>query len=291
MQAAMSLFGRLDDLAQSLRKAKAARDSDKKIELPDLDEQEILEDLHVQPLMQGVLPSGEVRIFGKYSESEINELMDWSGIFHEIARKDYKDYHVELQYLSELDQRILIRWQSEILFHLRLKLSHFRFRLNPGAPSKKLLYIDWLMTRHPLASKIRAERLFPGQDMPGLGIFNEIADFVFNLALGVGAKGAFNIPEYFHDAVLFHRQFRFYDPAREAFFRALIRDLRRHGARRISNALAEGRIRDQDGQEVHWVPGEMIHLIDPEFGDTIWSQDYFTRIVRHLKRIRFEMVE
>lgn len=287
----MSLFGRLDDARKFLKDKRQNRSSDKVFELPDLDDDDILDELHGRSLFTGTHPDGEVRIFNKFRESEIQELMDWSGITTEINLKGYKDFKIELQYLSELDQRILITSESEILFHLRLKLSHFRFRLNLGAPSRKLLYIDWLMTRHPKAHKIRPERLFPGQDMPGLGIFSEISDFVFNMALGVGAKGAFNIPEYFHDAVLFHRQFRFYEPAREAFFRALIRDLRKHGVRKISTALSEGRIKDQDGQEVNWEPGEMIHLIDPDFSDTIWTRDYFTRIVRHLKRLRFEMVD
>ena len=287
----MSLFGGLDDLTENLRRAKKKRSTDKNLILPELDEREILEELHSRSAIKGVLPDGEVQIFGKFSSNEISELLEWSGIFEELRRKNYTDYRVELQYLSELDQRILIKWNDEVLFHLRLKLSHFRFRLNAGAPSKKLLYIDWLMTRHPLQSKFRRERLFPGQDMPGLGIFGEISDFVFNMALGTGAKGAFNIPEYFHDAVLFHRQFRFYDPLREAFFRGLIRDLRKYGVRKISTALGEGKILDQSGQVASWVPAEMIHLIDADFADLIWTPEYFTRIIRQLKRIRFTMVE
>lgn len=287
----MSLFGWLDGARRRGRPdASGKRHSDKEIDLQDLDQEGLLEDLHAGHLVspEATAEPG-VRIFGKYTESEIHELMEWSGIFREIRRKGYEDWALELQFLSELDQRILIHAGTETLFQLRLKLSQFRFRLQPGAPTRKLLYIDWLMTRHPRSAHVRPERLFPGQTMPGLGIFPEVADFVFNLATGIGARGAFNVPEYFHDALLFHRQFRFYDPPREAFFRALIRDLRRYGARRISTALAEGSVRDQEGQEVRWVPGEMLHLLDPEFSDLIWSRDYFTKVVRQLKRVRFEL--
>jgi len=259
---------------------------DKRIELTGFDEVEINEDLHGGPLVRN---SEIPRIFAKYSESEIRELLDWSGIFGALKEKGYRKAEIELQYLSDQDQRIFLKEKGEILVHIRLKLSSFRFRLHPGAPQRKLLYIDWLMTRHPKVKSFKKEKLFPGQELPGLGIFTHITDFITNLALGVGAKGAFNIPEYFHDALLFHREFQFYDPVREAHFRALIRDLRKFGAREISKALGEGRIKNAEGEVLAWSPGEMISILDPELEEMIWTPEYFTRVVRELKRASYTM--
>lgn len=282
----MGLFGRLEDIFSDKKNKNQQQDSDKSIDLMDISNDELLDDLHAKPLLQGKI-GDKTYIFGKFSEQEIKELMEWSEVFQKIKFKGYEHFKLELQYLSDMDQRIFIKWEKEILVHIRLKLSHFRFRFSPGAPSRKLLYIDWLMTRDPKRKDKLKKPLFQGQDAPGLGIFNELADFIFNLALGLNVKGAFNIPEYFHDAVLFHRQFRFYDPQREAFFRALIRDLRKYGAREISDAFSQNRIYDQDNQIVNWVPGEMISIIDPEFSDFIWNKDYFMKVVRYLKRYQF----
>lgn len=269
-------------------KKRVVPDPDKRIELSGLDDMDLTDDLHTGPLITG----GPVpRIFAKYAEAEIHELMEWSGIFKALKEKGYIETHLELQYLSDQDQRIFVKEKTEILIHIRLKLSSFRFRLHPGAPQRKLLYIDWLMTRHPRIKQFKKEKLFPGQELPGLGIFTHITDFITNLALGVGAKGAFNIPEYFHDAVLFHREFQFYDPVREAHFRALIRDLRKYGAREISKALGEGRISNADGEVLAWSPGEMISILDPELEEMIWNPEYFTRVVRELKRISFRMTD
>lgn len=266
------------------------KESDKKIELMGLDPLEITEELHGGPLIQNT----EDKIFGKYSHAQVFELMSWSGIFAELEQKGYLEHHLEVQILSEKDQRIFVKTPinqvEEILIHIRLKLSDFLFRLHPGAPQRKLLYIDWLLTKHPRSKKVRPDRLFPGQEMPGLGIFGQISDFITNLALGVGAKGAFNIPEYFHDAVLFHREFRFYDPVREGLFRGMIRDLRAQGAREISKALSEGRIFNQNNEVVTWTPGEMISILDPDLEETIWSKEYYTRVIRELKRVRFKML-
>ncbi len=285
----MSWWSNSDKASARARQSDKQDANDKRIDLSQLDPIELNEDLGGGPLVRS--PDGEVRIFGKYAETEITELMDWSGIFEGIKDKGYDNMRIELQYLSDMDQRIFIKERDEVLVHIRLKLSHFRFRLHPGAPQKKLLYIDWLMTRHPRSRHVRPDRLFPGQDLPGLGIFAQIQDFITNLTLGVGARGAFNIPEYFHDALLFHRVFSFYDPAREVVFRALIRDLRKHGAREISRGLSEGRVINAENQVVRWTPGEMISAIDPELEELLWTPDYHTKVVRGLKRHRFSLLK
>ena len=285
---AKSLFHNSDRPTPPVKKE---TDSSKEFELFGLDQSELEEDLHGGPLIRENFSDGETRIFGKYTQEQVHMLMEWSGIFQALHDKGYSQTDVELQYLSDQDQRIFVREKDEVLIHIRLKLSSFHFRLHPGAPRKKLLYIDWLMTRHPHTKKLRRDRLFPGQDMPGLGIFGHISDFITNMALGVGAKGAFNIPEYFHDAVLFHRQFRFYDPVREAFFRALLRDLRKHGIREISHALSENRVISGHGDPVSWTPAEMISALDPELEETLWRGEFFTKVVRELKRNSFKILE
>ena len=151
-----------------------------------------------------------------------------------------------------------------------------------------MLFIDWLQTRHILA-KGRERFLFPGQDVPGLGIFNRIDHFLRNLVTQTHAYGGFNIPEYFHDALLFHRAFRFYDPAREAFFRALLRDLRVHGAREISRALSDGRIRDRKGAPMEWHGAEMLIFTYKPYADTVFDKRYYREVEKRLAELRFTL--
>ncbi|MBE7437247.1 MAG: hypothetical protein HS115_02240 [Spirochaetales bacterium] len=284
------MFRFTDKWSDRKKEATEVPASEKQLDLVGLEPGEIADDLGGGPLFQGQDSAGNTLIFGKFSHKEIHELMQWSGIFKAIESKGYGNFHLELQYLSEYDQRIFVKTGEDILIHIRLKLSNFRFRLHAGIPEKKLLYIDWLLTRNPLVKSFRKDRLFPGQDVPGLGIFSQMADFISNLALGVGARGAFNIPEYFHDALLFHREFSFYDPSRESQFRSLIRDLRRFGAREISRAFAEERIINQDHEIIRWTPGEMISTLEPDLDALLWNRDYFTRIVHEMKRIQFRIV-
>jgi hypothetical protein len=264
-------------------------DDPKGIDFTDLDPVDVNEDITGGPLI--IEKDGETLIFGRFSEKNISQMMRESGIVDALTQKGYKDLKTDLQYLSEMDQRIFIREHSEVLIHIRLKLSHFRFRFHKDLLPEKLLYIDWLLTQHPKSKRIREHRLFPGQKFPGLGIFPQIKEFISTLALGVGAKGAFNIPEYFHDAVLFHRDFTFYDPEREAFFRALIRDLHKYGIRKISNGLSDGSVRNSKNEKIGWDYGEMISVIDPPLKNTLWSYDYQKKVKRALKLYRFSISE
>ena len=62
----MGLFGDSD------KASRREGGSDKEIQLPNLEPLDIEEDLHGGPLIKN--PDGEVRIFGKFSETEIREL-------------------------------------------------------------------------------------------------------------------------------------------------------------------------------------------------------------------------
>ncbi len=228
-------------------------------------------------------------LFDRFTSSEINELMRWSGLYKAIEDKGFSDLSTICENRSGREQRITIQSENRTLAQICMKTAHFRFRLHEGSPRRKLLFIEWLLTENHALAKFDVERLFPGQNRPGLGVFSQFSDFITNLALGLQVEGCFNIPEYFHDALLFHRQFHFYIPRKEAFFRGLLRDLRSLGPRRISSALQEGKVLNQDGEAVEWPAGEMIAILDSDREVEIFSADYYTEVVRELKKIRFHL--
>lgn len=234
---------------------------------------------------------GKKELFsGRLTAEMASDLIIKSGIAEALRIKGYHKFTISLEHNDDKDERIFIKEGSEVLVHIRLKLSYFKFHRHAYVPALKMLFIDWLLTRHP-RGKFRTEKLFPGQDAPGLGIFSQIADLIRRIASITGALGAFNMPEYFHDALLFHREFHFYDPEKEAFFRCLIRDLRSYGARKISSALADARILDEKGQVVQWHGGEMISFLKEEKEREIFSTSYHTQVIQNMKRIKFTLAQ
>lgn len=223
------------------------------------------------------------------SQEQLWQVLEETGVVAAIRRRGYWPLQLETEFLTEKNHRFWLLWKNEKILHLRLHLSHFRLHRHPLMPAVKLLFIDWMQTRHVL-HKRELHHLFPGQDVPGLGIFPQLALFLRRLVVLTQASGGFNMPEYFHDAVLFHRAFRFYDPLREAFFRALLRDLRRHGVRAISQALQTGRVRDRDGRLCEWRSAEMLSFTHEPYAEVVFDRRYEQAVRGLMRQFSFRIV-
>lgn len=235
--------------------------------------------------------SGSQKLFlSTLTEAQLLESLEKTQIISELKDRGYHPVKLEIEFLTDRDHRFYLLFNGEKILHMRLRLSFFKLHRHPLMPAMKMLFIDWLQSRHVLKPQPGARGLFPGQDVPGLGIFNRIDHFLRNLVVQTQAYGGFNIPEYFHDALLFHRAFRFYDPTREAFFRALLRDLRGHGAREISRALSDGRVRDRNGKAMEWHGTEMLIFTHKPYAEAIFDKRYDRDVEKHMTGFKFTLV-
>ncbi len=261
--------------------------SEKRFDFQDLEEIDFADELPAATHF-----SGREKLFlGSLSREELWQALEDSHIIAAVRERGYWPISLETEFLTERDHRFYLLFRNEKILHMRLRLSFFRLHRHPLMPAMKMLFIDWMQSRHVLRGATHTRELFPGQDVPGLGIFSRIDIFLRNLVVATHAFGGFNIPEYFHDALLFHRAFRFYDPAREAFFRALMRDLRPHGAREISRALSEGRIRNRKNEVQEWHGAEMLIFTHKPYAESIFDKRYDREVERKMREFSFSLVK
>ncbi|WCL48240.1 hypothetical protein [Leptospira sp. GIMC2001] len=233
----------------------------------------------------------EEMVFGKFTKQEIFHLMDDSGLLDMLKDRGYSDYNIEIQVLSELDNRIFIKTnEGKVLVHIRLKYSDFSLKAYPDV--FKMVYIDWLLTQNiRFVPGTYSKPLFYGQEYPGLAIFVEITEFIRLLTKKIGAHGVFNIPEYFHDAVLFRNNFKFIDPIKEGQFRALIELSATHRVREVSNAIHNKKlVWSETGLEFEWFHGEMLTAIDPYLESIVFTEDYFKKVTEVRKNSLFSFL-
>jgi hypothetical protein len=63
------------------------------------------------------------------------------------------------------------------------------------------------------------KKQLPGQKYPGLGVGYEFHKMLITLAEEAGRDGLMDVPEHFHNAVMYHEGgFHFVSPQHEAFF-------------------------------------------------------------------------
>jgi hypothetical protein len=259
--------------------------SEKRFDFQDLEEIDFAEELQAATHFTS---DGKQLFLSTYTEQQLWQALEKAQIISELKSRGYYPVKLELEFLTERDHRFYLLFKTEKILHMRLRLSHFKLHRHPLMPAMKMLFIDWLQSRHVLKGQ-GSRGLFPGQDVPGLGIFNRIDIFLRNLVVDTHAYGGFNLPEYFHDALLFHRAFKFYDPAKEAFFRALLRDLHGHGAREISRALTDGRILDKKKQVMEWHGSEMLIFMQQSQAEAIFSDRYNRDVEQKMRDFKFTL--
>jgi hypothetical protein len=220
----------------------------------------------------------EKKLFGSFDEDGIKKILVESGIVRRLDERGYKNYILETQLVSDLDNRIFIKDKKTglSLVHFRLKSNNFTIpRINT---SIKMIYIDWLLTQHinaPRTNRI----LFPGQNYPGLNIFPEIKKFIYIIKKSIGAYGIFNIPEYFHDAVLFRKDFHYVDPEKEKKFISLQSYLSKYSLKKLSEMVHGGKLKYKSNNETYkWQYGEMLFTDEPFLKEKIFTDEYRAKI-------------
>ncbi|WCL48521.1 hypothetical protein [Leptospira sp. GIMC2001] len=227
-------------------------------------------------------------LFQTLIEDKVWQLMDWSGIFVALEKKGYADGKLVLEFSEPTNQIIQVFWKEENLITIRMHVREFDFTTYGKKIKENVLSVDWIQTRHPC--KIKSEnQLYPGQDVPGLGLFEEIVNFIGYITLSIRVKAAWNRPEFFHDAVLFHKKFRFPDPKMEAKYRCLIRDLKYLGMLGLSTAIHSHKIKNGKGDIYKWNAPEMIHIQDTALQDLIFNHHYHAEVERCMRKYRFSI--
>ena len=222
------------------------------------------------------------QVFGRFDKTEVESMLEESQMWKALSERGFNETRLEINILSNLDNRIYIKNnKGEVLVHIRLKVDDFF--LKKIEQTLRMVYIDWLLTQNIKFNFDKKKELFEGQEYPGLNIFKEITSFIMIMSTKLGAHGIFNVPEYFHDAVLFHRRFKFLDPIKEGKFRAVLNSFKGQNLRKISKAIHENRvIKSSTGEVYLWPHGEMFTASGDSINEQVFDQNYFHKMEKYL---------
>jgi hypothetical protein len=209
----------------------------------------------------------ENRLFGRFGEDWIRNLLEKSGMTAGLARKGYPDPAIELSCADPDDQRILVfageRRRERLLIETRMQLCSFHPKagIGPFTPDDafRMLIIHWLVLSDPEAEfSFRKPRL-PGQERPGLGLLAESLKLLRGIGRELLIDGILDIPDHFHTAKFYARAMRFFDPVAEGTFQAMMRDLSGIPLTLASEAVQLGAMVDaRSGEPIAWHPTEQI---------------------------------
>lgn len=160
-----------------------------------------------------------------------------------------------------------------------------------GPCTFNVIVVEWVETRDPRGSFSPGKPQLPGQKTPGLGVLRHLKQFVGIMAGEVARDGFMNVPDHIHAAIMYADAFRFVDPEREGYLRALLRDLRDVPLGDIAWGYVTGTILDAaSGEPERYRPSEQLYPVSDRLNRHFDSKLYAKGLAASLrkKRFRFE---
>ncbi len=214
----------------------------------------------------------ESRLLGYYSRQGLELALERHGYLDRLRAKGFKAPTLVCDFDDPSRQSITIYGdaaRSERLVELVL---HRERRVIPGF---ELLSIDWMMLQNPRERFSEARPPLPGQQHPGLGLFEELVALLVVAGERVGLAGLLVTPSQFHLALQWQRRLRFVDPRAGARLRALREALGGLPLAETTTALASGRVVDRrTGEPAAYEPAPMVLPLSPELQAALGSEGY-----------------
>lgn len=168
---------------------------------------------------------------GFYSQSGLELAMRRYGVFEAFERLGFENIRLLVDTKDPYRHRLAIYSHPEddvemLLAELVLRRQETKIKLG-GSTAKpfNVLYIEWLTLRNPNGIFTQKRPKMPGQEFPGLGGGRLTLELLVIACKRLGLSGIANVPEHFHNAHLYSRQFSYIDPVAEGKRRAIASDL------------------------------------------------------------------
>ncbi len=207
------------------------------------------------------------RFLGRLDASALRRELDEAGLLSGLAARGYPS--VLLRTSRDGDDHLDLSLSESTAFfkeppRLRLRLEVFSF-----------LTVRRFVLQDPGTPFGGGRPRLPGQEHPGLGLFQRALARLRLWAEDWGKDALLGFPPHFHAAVLPGRSFHFLSPVRQGHFEALQRDLGGLSLAEASWAVEEGRVTAEavSGALV-WQPAEMTTPLGHDLRDYIESEDY-----------------
>jgi acetoin utilization deacetylase AcuC-like enzyme len=204
----------------------------------------------------GASPHAErvgARVLGYYTKTGIEFALERYGLLPRLRTLGFEP-HVEIDCGGETGDtvRVFGDGPNELLIEVRVA----RDRLT--VPRQELLRIEWMLLQNPRVSWAVERGPLPGQQHPGLRMFDEVALLMLIVCERLALAGIVVVPSHYHVAARWHGRMRFLDPAVEGRFRALARVLEPLTLAEASMAVEHGRVAELGTSVRAYTPAPLV---------------------------------
>lgn len=169
-----------------------------------------------------------------------------------------------------------------------------RLHIDPPAPERtwEVLTVDWLSLRNPIGEFTKDRMRLPGQDVPGLGVGEQVLELLYRVVERLALDGLVTVAEYFHNALLYVRELPYADPWYEGQLRALealLLDREELSFAKAAWAMQWGHVIDVDDSVVRWHGEAMVSAAEPILNEYLTSEQHERSVEHAASSLRYRL--
>jgi len=151
------------------------------------------------------------------------------------------------------------------------------------------LVLEWLTLQNPLLEFSKDYTPLPGQKYPGLGLGRKFFDLFEYLARLNNNDGILAFPAYFHNAILFLRDFYFLNPVKRGEIQAIRDAFPDISFKQLAWIVNLGCLYDENGKMYEWKSGEMVSPVRRELRSFLESKLYWDKVEDSQTGLRYSV--
>lgn len=227
------------------------------------------------------------RFLDFYGDKGLRLALERYGLFDEVRAHGWNDFTIETWAHDErhtllVDGRHRTSQDRHRLMELvvrrdRLSITPIETYHRPLERTWEVLTVDWLSLRDPVKRFTPPRMRLPGQDVPGLGIGEQVLELLYRVVDRLSLDGLLTVAEYLHNAVLYDRELPYVDPWYQGqldALEALLFEREQLSFAQAAWAMHWGYVVDVDDSVVKWKGEAMIHTTERELRTYLQSKAY-----------------
>jgi hypothetical protein len=257
-------------------------------EAPLVEEGEIFADLAER--------KGTSLFLGRYSLNEVIAVLTKKSFLKEARKRYLWPLEIELNSSQYPMQRLQIflreKKPENLIVDLKFKEMDFCPKPVPDlppVPAQKSLAFEWLTLQNPLHRFRGSDTPLPGQARPGLNMSKKIMDLFVYLGRLTRKDCLLAFPAYFHNALLFSRYFRFWNPVKEAEVLAIRHAFSHMPLKQLAWIVHLNCLRRADGSPYEWTAEEQLYALSRPLKSYLDSRDYRDIVMAAQKPLSFSV--
>ena len=235
----------------------------------------------------------------RFKEEDLYSMMEKIGLIKHLKKMGFENLITEIDVDDAGINYMKLFWEEKThakqLLDIRLSESTFLpeskyFPQNAKILPYNMIKIEWLSAKNPLREFDDHKPQLPGQANPGLGVLKFCFKVLYIMAKQVFKDGFIDIPNHMHGAIMYSKQFKFFDPVHEGIIRAVIRDLNGYALNDISWGIITETIIDlEKDKPIVYDPGVQIHYVSRRMKRYFNSKQYKETYNFYYKKKRYKL--